>query len=355
MHRLGASFFITRWPANHKLLEPAGQFGTHHVYRFVKPLPPAVQVEGPGRADIVRWSDEERIFKVSDTTAESRLVLAMSPYPKWHAYQGDQKLSLSSRNVGSVPLVMVSGLTNGELRLVYRDTPAEKAAGIAGLLAFLLCAVGLVVRPRSIVRLPPERTLRRVYLGLSIATLGSLLALPLVANLAGRRGQRAEWLAAEPAGAAIEDVLHQRLPDALSHHPALYCVEPYSRSPGWDCTESELRPVLSAADARGNRVPSCLLLGVPPAGRTVVGYDMPGSPNVLVGRLDNTGEGAGIIGSLTFDDKHSPAILIAGKRFRANVPPGTRRASITLENASRSASQICLELVSLAGARPSSE
>jgi hypothetical protein len=355
MHRVGVSLLITRWPTKHELLEELGKFGVHHVYRFAKPLPSPIQVEGTGRAEVLRWSDEERILKLSEVTRDTRLVLAMSPYSKWRAYQEDKELVLQSRDIGGSPLVVVAGAKNGELRLTYEDLLAEKAAGIAGLLAFLICAVGVVVSPRPIVWLLRETTLRRVYAGLSVVTVGLLLALPILASVAGRRGQRAEWLHGELQDAAIVDVLHQRLPDSLSHHPSLYCVQPYSRSPGWDCTESKLAPVLAAADARGERVPSCLLIGVPPDGRTVVSYTLLGAPDFLLGRLDNTGQGSGVTGTLNFDDKHSPAVLLPGRQFRANVPAGAGRAVITLENASRSASRICLEAVGVSGGAPANK
>jgi hypothetical protein len=142
--------------------------------------------------------------------------------------------------------------------------------------------------------------------------------------------------------------LHQRLPDQLSFHPRYYCVEPYSREPGFGCDESELRPVLAPSDVRGGRVPSCLLVGVPPSGRTVVTYRVSGQPNTIKGRMENTGEGSGVSGTLSVDGGEAIALEL-DTHFRGSVPAGAARAVITLENSSSAASRVCLEAVLIRG------
>jgi len=347
MHRLGASVLITRWPVSDPLLEPIAQHGVHTVYRFTEPPPSPVQVEGPGRAEVITWQDQKRVLRLSGMRPETRLTLAMSPYSKWQAHQGDRQVPLGVNYVQGVQLVSIQGVGDGELVIDYHDLKRETAAGWIGAFSFLLCLAGVLLKPRPLFESPSEPTLRRLYRALGAACLVFGLAVLFWVWRRGKNAENEEWLASEPAGSSISEVFHLRAPDSIENTPELFCVEEYGRDAGWGCSEYQLRPLLAAGAVRTEKVPSCLLVGVPPLGKTVISYRVPRKSALIKGRLQNTGRGAGVNGTLTFSNGGDATPLGLDRGFRSIVPGRPRYAIFTLQNQSSMMSRVCLEAVSI--------
>jgi hypothetical protein len=346
MHRLGASVLITRWPVTDPLLEPIAQHGGHTVYRFTKPPAPPVEVEGPGRADVIAWRPQEKVLRLSGVRPETRLTLAMSPYSKWQAHQGERAVPLGVRLVQGVQLISIQGASDGELVIDYHDLKRETAAGWVGALSFLVCLIGVALRPRPLFTEPSPATLRRVYRALGAACALFTLATVLWVWRRSTQAENEEWLLGEPPGSTLGEVLHLGTPDKLTFTPELFCVEEYGRDPGWGCTENQLRPVLAAGAVRTERIPSCLLVGVPPLGKTMLSYRIPRGTAAIKGRLQNTGRGSGVGGTLLFSSGVATP-LVLDRNFR-NVPPaGARSVFIELQNHSSMMSRVCLEAVTI--------
>jgi hypothetical protein len=350
MHRLGASVVITRWPLQDPLLELIATHGVHSVYRFPAPPPSPVTIEGPGRVEVVSWQAEQKLLRLSGVTPETRLTLALSPYPKWRARQGERVLPLAARVVENVPLISVQAPADGELLLEYRDLVREKLAGWASIAAFLLCCALAGRRPAPLLRPPSEAVLRRIYQALGAALLAACSAFFLASMARGKAAQRAEWLAGAAPGSRLGEVLHLRPPDAIEFRPEHHCTGEYGRDPGWGCSEAQLLPRLSAAPVRNERVPSCLLVGVPRLGRTGVVYELSGAPALVKGRVHDSDPDRSVSGSLSFDGQPPTPELAPGDEFEIPVPRGARSLTLTLENTSDQPSRVCLELVSIEGA-----
>jgi hypothetical protein len=343
MHRLGASMLITRWPIQDPLLERVAVEGAHSVYRFTKAPASPVEIEGPGRVEVTSWNAEEKRLRLTGVAPATRLILALSPYPKWRARQGSRELALTTHVVRNVPLIAIQAPSDGDLVLEYRELVREKLAGWMCFAVFLLCCAGAALRSKAPFKAPSEPILGRLYQALGAATLAGCVTFALAALVRGKRAEADEWLAGEPSGSELGEILHLKHPDSIAFEPQQYCTQAYSRNPGWGCSEAELRPLLSAGPVRNDRVPSCLLVGVPPLGKAAVGYDVSGAPPLVKGRLHAADPDGKISGSLSFDGETPAPELPSEDEFRLPIPGGTKRLTFTLENRADQPMRVCLE------------
>ena len=203
----------------------------------------------------------------------------------------------------------------------------------------------------------PRERLALVYRWSTIALAALLPAVVIASAAAGSSAVSHEWLAGEAKGSSVAAVLHRQGVAAIDFEPEGFCVKPHTRDPAWGCSESRSSPRLAPAEVRRGKVPSCLSVGVPPKGRTAVGFDLPGSAGVIKGMLHADGSKSGIAASLVFDDGEAlPNPLETsgkqGRRFRLPVPAGSGRATFEFENEGGKPKRVCIEAVALAGATP---
>jgi hypothetical protein len=352
MRGLGASIIVSRWPVEHEELEEIGRHGAHRVYRFKSPPRAPARMRGPGRVRVAEWGPETKVLEVAGASPGSRVLLGLSPFGKWSAAQDDRDLELVPARVGGMLLTEIRGAEDGEIRLSYRDTAVEDAAFLAGLIALLACIAGLVLRPRPLpVRWPAER-LATTYRALAWALGVLLLAVIAAAAAGGGAAVETEWLAGEADGASVAAVLHRQGVAGFETEPEHFCVKPHTRDPKWGCNEESLAPRLAPAAVRHGKIPSCLSVGVPPSGRSLVTFDLTDESRVVTGRLHAD---SGTVGAaIRFDVASSARTPLEpasrkGGRFRATIPEGATSVSLELTNDRPKPTRVCIEAVALAG------
>jgi hypothetical protein len=351
MYSLGATIIVSRWPVRHKLLEEVGRHGAHRVYRFTMPPPAPAEIRGPGRLEIAAWGDEDKVLEVSGARAETSVLLAMTPFGKWRAIQGEQEIPIAATQLGGVLRAELKGIGDGEIRLEYGDSAVENLTFAIGAIALLLCLAGLILRPRPLPGPWPRERLAPVYRGLGYALLVLLAAIVVAAAAGSGAAVDKEWLAGEPRGAGVAAVLHRQGIAGVVHEPARFCVRPHTRDPKWGCSEALLAPRIAPAAVRGGKVPSCLSIGIPPRGKTAVSFDLPSSARVIKGLLHS--ESGKIDGGISFDNDHSSRPLVAsgtkGRRYRVQVPDGATRAYVWFKQNSGKPVRVCAEAVAIDG------
>ncbi|MFO8073125.1 MAG: DUF6541 family protein [Polyangia bacterium] len=348
MRRLGASLIVSRWPVEHDELEELTEIGREKVYRFAEPLLPPVRVDGPGEVEVASWKDEEKVLRLRGSRPSTSIVVALTPHPKWRARQGERDLETTARRSRGVTLTEIRAVADGEIRLEYSDTPTEHVFAIVGSLVLLGSLLGLLLGPRPLPILDwPEDRLVLLARVLRWALAGTGLALLAAAAIAGSAARESWWLAGEPRDASLSAVLHTGEPIEVRRDPEEFCVAPYTRDPGWGCSEADLEPRLAPAPARRGRIPSCLSTGIPPHGRTELVFALPREGEKLVGRIHRvTGEPGGkaeIRFSSGDESASNPRTEPAGKRFRLAIPPDAETVTFILRTGRRKPARLCIE------------
>ncbi|MBW2278625.1 MAG: hypothetical protein JRF63_14125, partial [Deltaproteobacteria bacterium] len=350
MRRLGTSIIVSRWPVKHEDARQIARQGKHFVYRVTTPPRAPVEVRGPGRARVTAWGDELKALKIEGSATGTRVVLGMTPFGKWRAVQGDRELELVPTRVGGVLLTELRGVTDGEVRLIYSDSAIENVAFVAGLIALLACIAGLISKPRPLPGPWPAERLAPAYRALSWVLGAFFVALVIAAAVAGGKAVDTEWLAGEPTGTEVAAVLHRQGVAEFATEPERFCVAPHTRDPKWGCNEARLAPRLAPAAERKGKIPSCLSVGVPPAGLSQITFDLPGDAHTVKGRLHaDSGEvGAAIWFDVAAGTKTplEPASK-TGRRFRTPVPGGASSVTFELRSESTKPTRVCIEAVAL--------
>ena len=342
MAKRGVSVVISKWDLKHRRLKKIGQFGRHRLYRVKGAEAEHVVMEGPGEARVVSFEPEKRVIQIQNAAADSAIMLFQPPYRKWHAEQDGKLLEIEKRAVGDQIYSVIRNIKNGTVTLTYRDTAVENVMLVVGLLLLAACAVGLVLSPRTLPTVLTGPSLNRVFHIFGIGASALLVLAPIGMLIGGKTAARIEWLAREPSGTVLKEVLHQRAPDNLQLTPERYCVPAYVRNPEFGCNERDMMPYLTAGAKRRGKIPSCLSIGVPPKGESAVTYELPSGTTHLKGRLHTlSGDPAmGRVGG-QFIGKASRN----GNPFEIPVAPG--RETVTVELSSEKASEVCLELVAI--------
>lgn len=347
MRALGVSLIVSRFPLDSDLVEEVAAFGPHRAFRFREPASAIVEAVGGGAVRVASWTDERRVLVLSGAAGPATVRIVSAPYRKWRALQNGEELTLAAVELAGVPATEIRGAADGEIELAYRDDPLEQVAFGLGALVFAACLAGLVLRPRPLPAPSAER--RRLsyrVLSASLASAGAVAAVAL--PLAGRAAANAEWLAGQPAGTSVAGVLHRDGPASFGFEPEDFCVRPYSRDPAWSCSEARLAPRLAPAPPRDGNFPSCLSVGVPPAGTARLVFRLPAGATRVIGRLHGVEGEPGAGGALRFDREEPQADIGVGGRFEDRIPPGRADAVFTFFNGKQQPARVCLEAVALA-------
>lgn len=344
---LGASVIVSPLPRHIAGAPLEARFGRFRVYRLDREPTYPVQLDSPGKVKVLEWTATERRFEVRGVEHATSLVIGMTPYYKWHAYQGGREIDLHPTfEKFRFRLTGVGPVHNGAVTLRYEDPPLQRAlllaAAVVMSLAFVALFFGRVPLPRLVCDQRLPRATKIAVAFLMAAAVGTAVAVVFM-----RESALAErWLGGEPPGTRVLEVLHQRVPDAFWFKPQHYCLEPFHRNPDLDCNPEDLRPVLRWAPPEGSRVPACLRFGVPPAGRSVLRYRLPRGTTAVRGWLHRwRGESAGLSGVVRVDG-HPMGGLRPGQVLNVSVPPGARRFELDLRSGPR-VSRACLEAVAV--------
>lgn len=340
----GVSVVISKWPQSHPKLTPIGRFGHHHLYRLEGARNVRAEIKGPGSLAIEEWRPEHRVIRLNGVTGQSVLILHQPPYRKWHASQAGADLQIASMGRQGQVLSRISGLRNGDLILEYDDTAGENGVTVLGWLLILGAVAGLLLRPRDLLlpRLLTESRVHLLHRVFGYAALGLLVVLMAGMLIGGRIAARHEWLADEPVGARITEVLHQSSPDTLIFEPERHCIRPYVRNPRFGCSERDQLPRLLPAEERRGKIPSCLAVGIPPNGRTALTYRLPEGTTHIKGYLHHV-DGADVKGTLLGADLGKANRR--GTRFQVPVGAGVDQVTFTLS--AKKAATACLEAVAV--------
>lgn len=342
MARRGVSVVISKWALDHERLTLIGRYGRHRLYRVARPAPVRAVVKGPGRVDIRSWEPERRVLRLSGTDKTSGLLVVQPPYQKWHAEQGGRALETTAQIENKQVLTYIGDIGDGDLVLTYEDSALETIASVCGMLLVLLALAGIMLKPRPIPALIEGLRLNQVYHVAGIGVLTLIGIVPLGFFIGGKVAARVEWLASEPPGTALVEVLHQRPPDRLVFTPDHYCVPAYVRNPEFGCAEADLAPHLAAGPRRRGKIPSCLSVGIPPEGTATLTYDLPSGTTHVKGRLHHRrgGEITATSGSQSLGKASR-----VGRPFQVVVP--RRNDHISIKLSAKSAARACIELVAL--------
>lgn len=281
MARLGAVVAVSKWKQTDPGLKSLGKFGKHFVYRILSQKDGRVEIDGPGKYTIEKWSAEHREIALTSTGPGTRLTLPSAPYDKWRGTLNGKPISLNGKKEGSLYVTAVSGINDGKLVLTYRDSPVENLFFFLGFGVFFGACVLAVRSPRPLSALRLDRLEpaagKILAVGLVTVIFGGVVALGVAGQVAARR----YWLAGEPLGTTLNGVLHERSPARVEFAPHRICVRPYTRDPRFGCAEQDYQPTLIAAPRRRGAMPSCLQVGIPSKGRTTLSFDLPkGTTNV---------------------------------------------------------------------------
>ncbi|MCP4676871.1 MAG: hypothetical protein GY854_15420 [Deltaproteobacteria bacterium] len=357
MRQAGVSVIISRWSVEHDRLEDLGKFGAHHVYRFRDLPPQSAILEGPGKAEIIAWSDENRVIKLSGVNEQTTLTLMMPPHRKWSAYLGDKETALYESSRRGVIASEIEGLRNGELRLVYKDSILENVCFVLGLALVLICVAGLFIKSRPVPFIWTEgKQLASAYRILSFGLLAACVFTLAGWSYASRAGVRSEWLSNEGSDAKVT-VLHRRGATRFTSTKESFCVKPHTRDPAWGCNDFNLAPRIAPTKGRGGKIPSCLSVGIPPKGSSQVEFALPSDASVVKGRLHiargsyKHGGGA-ISGEILFDPDESTSTPIgeanrSGKGFNTEVPQSASTIVFNLKNKKNKPLRACIEAVAI--------
>ncbi len=360
MRQAGVSVIISRWPVKHNKLENLGKFGAHHVYRF-RDLPVrSVKLEGPGKADVIAWSDENRVIKLSGVNEQTRLTLMMPPHRKWHAYQGDEEIALYESQQSKVIASEIEGLRDGELRLVYKDSTLEKVCFVLGLALVLVCVAGLIIKSRPVPFIWTEgKQLASAYRILSFGLFAASVVTLAGWSYASHLGVRNEWLSGEDSDVKVT-VLHRQGATRFDSTKDRFCVKPHTRDPAWGCNDFNLAPRIAPTRGRGGKIPSCLSVGIPPKGGSQVEFALPSDASIVKGRLHiargSNKHGSGVIsGEILFDLDESTSTPIGmatrnGTGFSTEVPKSASTVIFDLKNKKNKPLRACIEAVAISGA-----
>lgn len=139
---LSVKYVVTPEPREEAWLRPLRRFGGLFVYEFLRYRPEPFTLLGPGHAELVEFSPERIVLRLSDTGPPTRLKLHVASYGRWRATQHGAELPIATVPVYDYryPLLMEVAASDGELVFEYVERPAD----IAGLLLTLLALPGLL-------------------------------------------------------------------------------------------------------------------------------------------------------------------------------------------------------------------
>lgn len=178
---LSVKYVVAAEPRDEPWLRFVQRFGSLFVYEFLRYRPEPFTLLGPGHAELVEFSPERIVVRLSATGPATRLKLHVASYGRWRASEGGAELPIATVPVyGYVyPLLMEVPVSNGELVFEYVERPAD----LIGLLLSFLAVPGLlgvlwVAREQRalVVRVADELVrfkapVRAVALGLALAAL----------------------------------------------------------------------------------------------------------------------------------------------------------------------------------------
>lgn len=337
---LGASLAVTHGSQKVRGATLLGTYGTFKVYDLGDNPTYPVSIKGAGSFQVLDWRPMYRRLRLEGVNEASELVLGFPYYKKWKATAHGASVPVrSSTGKGVRHATSVTGLRDGEIELVFKDTSFEKASLVACLLVVLAGLAGLFAPARPLPWLIEPRRIRYVRgLVLGLAVLGAVTLVVVTVRLRSKALSRT-W--GEP-GRDVLSVLHQQRPSAFSYAPWHYCVRPHDRNPRPGCSEAILEPTLVAGPRRGNNIPACLRLGVPDQGNARIDFELPEGTTVVRGRLHRVHASVSSVEVVLGERVHE---LGAVEAFRLETG-GARHVTFRFENGGSTA-QVCLELVAL--------
>jgi len=287
MRWLGASLLITMSPQKFTDATLVEEVGPYYVYRLTdEPTWPA-EVQGGGRVEVLSWTDQERRLRLTGTTKKSRLVLGFPPYRKWHAYEGERELAMH-RVKGKFGYTVSSSpdIVDGEVRVVYEDTPKEERAARWAWVALALALVALALGAKPRLPAPSFAALRWAPAVAGALTLLVAVAAVVVVVRAQASSRNEGWVKPRPLEKVhVVTTLHDEEPVSFTYEPEHYCVRAFSRNPRATCDERSLQPHLALGPMIKDRQPACVQFGVPDKGHAELTYTIPAGVSELRGTL----------------------------------------------------------------------
>ena len=287
MRWLGASLIITMSPQKFTDAHLVEEVKPYYVYRLTDTPTWPAEMQGGGHVEVLSWTDHERRLRLTGTTKKSRLVLGFPPYRKWHSYEGKRELAMH-RVRGKFGYTVSSSpdVVDGEVRVVFEDTPKERRAARWAWIALGLSLVLLALGGRARLPAPPARVLRWAPV---ITGVGLLAVAALAVGMVGRLRAEARdegWVKPRPLEPFhVVTTLHDEPPVAFSYEPDPYCVRAFSRNPRAQCDERSLQPHLALGPLIKDRQPACMRFGIPDKGHAELTWTIPAGVTQLRGTL----------------------------------------------------------------------
>ncbi len=386
MKWFGATHLLSLVPQKRSDLTLLVRSGRYFLYRIeLKQTSYPVRLEGPGKVEVLSWKPMQRRLRLSGVSFKSRLIIGLPPYHKWVLRYEPQTTGRGSQNSNhksqlslklypwkGFRISRVSGLSNGILTLTYQSKTIEVIFLWLGGFVLLLALVFLGLGHRELPLRLTEAWGHRISLFsgwfLMAGIVGGFLMLFWLQEVA----VQSEY--AEPKFPRVLQVLHSRGLSSFDYSPKPYCVPPFDRRLRTSCHEYDLKPRLVPGPRRWerlpknirvvpgaenyantqakqskrlgirywNRIPSCLLFGIPGRGKSVLRFRLPPNTRLLKGQFHwSHGE---IYRILLLNGK--PHLLSGHKPFRIALSPHTKDVMLIVHSR-KHMQKICLELVAL--------
>jgi hypothetical protein len=132
---------LVRWP-DQPGVEEVARFGDVRVYGVDAGSRPPVRLEGAGRLEVERFSDEEVVVRVTGAEAGSRVLFPIAYFYPWHAYRDGRQLELERHGVlpGVREILIAVEARDGVTELRYERPWWERLANWTSLLLWIACA-----------------------------------------------------------------------------------------------------------------------------------------------------------------------------------------------------------------------
>jgi hypothetical protein len=132
---------LVQWP-DQQGVEEVERFGDVRVYSVAAGQQPPVRLEGAGRLEVERFSDEEVVVNVTGADEGSRVLYPIAYFYPWHAYRDDQPLELDRHGVlpGAREILIAVEARDGVTELRYERPWWERLANWTSLLLWIACA-----------------------------------------------------------------------------------------------------------------------------------------------------------------------------------------------------------------------
>jgi hypothetical protein len=143
---------LAPWPERPDVKQ-VERIGDVRVYEVAAGKGPPVRLEGEGRLEVERFSDEEVVVRVSDAGEGARILYPIAHFYPWRAYRDGKPIELDRHGVleDLREILIAVPARDGTTSLVFERPWWERVANWASLLLWLACgafAVVVVVRRR---------------------------------------------------------------------------------------------------------------------------------------------------------------------------------------------------------------